>query len=91
MKFYITFGQASPARSGWIELEAPDAITARLFCSSEYKDQHWRGCYDEDFWKQKNISIYFPAGCLGKEIVTEDRLPKKVQDQRFEEPDPSKQ
>lgn len=67
MKFFITFGQESLHRDGWIELYANNAIEARIYCAQNFKDQHWCGTYPEGTWNEEEIFKFFPAGKI-KEI-----------------------
>lgn len=60
--FYITFGQASPLKDGYILVQAPDELFARRY-ASQYP--YWCGCYTEDNFEP----ILFPAGQLGDTVV----------------------
>ena len=42
--FYITFGQASPFKDGWVRVEASDEVTIRQW-ARHYP--HWCGLYSE--------------------------------------------
>jgi len=58
--FFLTFGQNSPARNGWIEVYAFDYQRARDLVIKAY-GKDWSGLYYlEDFETE-----HFPAGCLG--------------------------
>ena len=58
--FYLTFGQNSPAKNGWIEVHAFDYQRARDMVFNEYGKQ-WANLYTEDDFD----SECFPAGRLG--------------------------
>lgn len=61
MKFYLTFGQKSPAKDGWIEVIADNETQARLKVVKVY-GQKWSGIYNEFTFEPK----YFPKGKLGE-------------------------
>lgn len=58
--FYLTFGQQSTARDGYIIVKAKDYDAAREMVLDRYA-QNWSMLYDEDDFKGE----YFPVGCLG--------------------------
>lgn len=62
-KFYLTFGQESPARNGYIEVIAFDYQRARDLVFKTYGRQ-WSGLYTEDDFREA-IDL-FPAGKLGE-------------------------
>ena len=72
MIYYVTFGQQYPRephptfakahRDGWVEIEAPDEITARRIAVGWF-DRAWAFIYSEsDPWRPK-LDMY-PLGCL---------------------------
>lgn len=69
MIFYITFGQASPMKDGWIAVEASSELEARKH-ASQYP--HWCGCYREDHWPWVDFEAmkrkYFPLGQIGETV-----------------------
>jgi hypothetical protein len=58
--FYLTFGQKSPARNGWIKVYARDYWHARELVIAAY-DKNWSMLRPKDKFEKK----WFPAGCLG--------------------------
>lgn len=58
--FFLTFGQKSPARNGWIRVEARDYQHARDLVIGEY-GKDWSNLYTEDDFE----ADVFPAGELG--------------------------
>jgi len=58
--FYVTFGQKSPAKNGWIEVKADDEEKARAIVIAEY-GQEWGFLYTDETFDPS----YFPAGKLG--------------------------
>ena len=70
MLFYITFGQASHMRDGWVAVEAPGEKEARKYASNL---PLWAGCYsaDDPEWKDYPNSKrkYFPKGQIGEVVV----------------------
>jgi hypothetical protein len=63
MKFYLTFGQKSPARNGWCEVFADSPDSARRLVIDEY-GQEWAFIYSEEQFAAGRE--YFPAGKLGE-------------------------
>lgn len=63
--FYVTFGQKSPFRDGWVEIEADDIETARKEAFYAL-GQCWSHIYD----KQPD-PIMFGSGRIGRKL----RLP----------------
>ncbi len=59
-KFYLTFGQSSPAKNGWITVLAENLTEAREKVFAEYGRQ-WSGLYEDCDWNPE----YFPAGEIG--------------------------
>ena len=58
-KFFLTFGQSSPARNGWVLVMAPDMAAAEKMVRSEYGDG-WANLYTpEDFEPD-----HYPVGQL---------------------------
>ena len=66
MTFYITFGQSSPFRNGWVEIEAPDEATAREL-AFDALGQKWAFIYTAETFKTFKPSL-FPAGKLEEMI-----------------------
>lgn len=58
--FYLTFGQNSPAKNGWIEIRAIDYQAAIDMAFKTY-DRQWSMLYTSDNFEKQS----FPAGCLG--------------------------
>lgn len=70
--YYLTFGQKSPARNGYILIQAREYNHARAIVKNEY-DQEWPNLYEEkDFDKS-----FFPAGCLRVIACLSDELARK--------------
>ncbi len=59
-KYYLTFGQTSPLKNGWITVHAPSEDVARLLVFKEY-GARWSGLYPEDKFSPE----YFPEGEKG--------------------------
>lgn len=59
--FYLTFGQQSPARNGWVRVVARDYQHARDIVFSAYENK-WAFLYTEDDFKDSQA--YYPAGEL---------------------------
>ena len=63
MKFYVTFGQKSPFRDGWVEVEAPTYDDARRMVIAALGSQ-WAMIYEEDLFEPHS----FPSGKIGETI-----------------------
>lgn len=61
--FYITFGQRSPFRDGWVEVEAVNEEVARI-AVFEIIGAKWGAMYSE-----KPSSALFPLGRIGNTII----------------------
>lgn len=61
MIFYLTFGQKSPARNGWIEIEADSLERATVIVERCY-GRDWSMLYEERDFKPE----FFPSGCIGR-------------------------
>lgn len=61
MKFYLTFGQSSPLKNGWVEVIAKNNEQARKKVFQEYSNK-WSNLYTKKRFKKR----YFPQGCLGQ-------------------------
>ena len=61
MNFYLTFGQQSPARNGYILVKAKSYDEANAMVRDKY-DQQWSMLYNDEDFKPD----YFPAGCIGE-------------------------
>lgn len=61
--FYLTFGQKYPFRDGWVEVEAPDYVTARTYVIEIFGSQ-WSFLYAREDFKPE----LYPDGKLGKTI-----------------------
>jgi hypothetical protein len=66
MKFYLTFGQQSPFRNGWVEIEA-EVYGAAHNLAMDVFGRHWSMLYREEEFKEAR-SIHFPAGKLGETL-----------------------
>jgi len=66
MKFYLTFGQQSPLRNGWIEIEAESYEEARELVISIF-EKHWAMLYREEGFDER-VKAYFPLGKLGETL-----------------------
>lgn len=64
--FYLTFGQQSPLKNGFILVYATDEIKARELVFEKFKNQ-WSGLYPEEIFEEE----YFPQGILGR--ITEGK------------------
>lgn len=60
--YYITFGQKSPFRDGWVEIVAESLEEAQ--CCASYSLGHWLNCYTKEQFDQFD-QVYYPAGKLG--------------------------
>lgn len=58
--FYLTFGQQSPLKNGWIKVVAKDETAARHLVIEQYGIK-WSGLYAEEIFEP----YYFPEGELG--------------------------
>lgn len=65
--FYVTFGQKSPFRDGYVEIEADDQRIAQVEAFRIF-GQYWSEVYEEDKIKKE----FFHAGRIGIKI----KLPK---------------
>lgn len=63
MIFYVTFGQKSPFRNGWVEVDAPDIGKAREW-TFQALGQQWSMMYTGDKFDRS----FFPAGKIGETI-----------------------
>lgn len=66
-KYFIVFGQKSPFRNGWVELEAKDMDQARE--RADYalgKDGYARVIFADDFTDETRS--HFPDGKIGATI-----------------------
>lgn len=61
MIFYLTFGQKSPFRKGWVEIEAEDEIAAVEVARDTF-GEHYSNIYE------KINAEYFPSGKLGETL-----------------------
>ena len=66
MKFYLTFGQQSPFRNGWVEVEAESWEVAHGLALDVF-GRHWSMLYREEGFNEK-VKVYFPAGKLGETL-----------------------
>ena len=66
IKYYITFGQKSPFRDGYVIVEAPDATTARYEVFYAMGDQ-WGFMYTEE---EIDFDL-FPLGQIGRTLRRE--------------------
>lgn len=60
MKFYLTFGQNSPFKNGWVSVFAPSYEDARKLIFQIFSKK-WAMLYEEGDFQ----SDYFPEGELG--------------------------
>ena len=61
MKFYLTFGQKSPFRHGWVEVEASSYGEANGEVVLVFQ-QSWAHLYSEEKFDRS----FFPAGKIGE-------------------------
>ena len=66
MKFYLTFGQQSPLRNGWIEVEAESYEEARELVYNVFGSR-WSMLYREEGFDER-VKAHFPAGKLGETL-----------------------
>lgn len=59
--YYLTFGQESPAKNGWIEVEASCYDEAKKKVESAY-GRAWSFIYSEEKFNKD----FFPVGKLGE-------------------------
>jgi hypothetical protein len=64
MKFYLTFGQQSPFRNGWVEVEADSYEEARKLVHNVF-GAHWSFLYGEEGFNER-VKAFFPSGKLGE-------------------------
>ena len=64
MTFYLTFGQKSPLRNGWIEINAPDMEFARELAFDAFGEK-FAFVYEEKNFDKR----YFPAGQFGETMI----------------------
>lgn len=60
MNFYLTFGQKSPTRNGYVVVKAKSYDEANDLVRGKY-GQDWSMLYNDDDFKPE----HFPAGCIG--------------------------
>lgn len=65
-KFFVTFGQISPFRDGWVEVEASDHGKA-IDEATEAFGRHYSNVYDADQWDAATREMY-PDGKLGRTL-----------------------
>ena len=63
MKYYLTFGQQSPFRNGWVEVEAASYRKARTMVY-DVLENHWSMLYEEKEFEKE----YFPLGKIGETL-----------------------
>ena len=63
MTFYLTFGQKSLLRDGYIKIEAPDLRAARR-AAENYFENEWSMLYTEEDFQPK----HFPRGQFSETI-----------------------
>ena len=66
MKFYLTFGQQSPFRNGWVEIEASSYAEARKVAFDTLGNR-WSMLYFEEEFKEAEMA-YFPLGKIGETL-----------------------
>ena len=67
--FCVTFGQKSPFRSGWVEIEADDIETAHEEAEQVFGPYRWANIYPfEEFSLSVYVPIHFPHDKLGHTI-----------------------
>ena len=54
--FYVTFGQTSTARDGWVEVEATNEMSARGIVFAEF-GKEWAHIYDADSFNPEPFSL----------------------------------
>lgn len=66
MKFFVTFGQQSPAKDGVVEVTAPSEIDVRLYANEHGDGEffNWCSVYSEEQWGGLVGSVYYPLGVL---------------------------
>ena len=68
--FYVTFGQKSPFRNGYVKIEAENYIIARELAFQAF-ERNWSSIYSsEDFYRSQTdnttIKDMFPDGQIGE-------------------------
>jgi hypothetical protein len=63
--FCVTFGQSSPFKDHWVEVEAIDEHFARL--AANYALGKWANVYRKETFEE----FYFPGGKIGVTIIGE--------------------
>lgn len=64
-KFYVTFGQSSPFRNGWVEIIALNIEIARKEAWRQF-GEHYSFIRETD--SEEKMLEYFPDGRIGKVI-----------------------
>ena len=67
--FYLTFGQRSPFRNGWVEIIARSESEARD-CAFEALGDKWAFMYSEEKFTDRERS-FFPTGKIGMSLSVE--------------------
>ncbi len=65
-KYYLTFGQQSPFKDGWVEVLADDDVHA-VAVVNEVIGKQWSNIYHEDLFTEKTRE-HLPQGKLGNTI-----------------------
>jgi len=65
-KFYLTFGQKSPFRNGYVLIVAVDYENARNLVEDIFGNK-WSNLYDENVWGKEEAAL-FPSGQVGKTL-----------------------
>lgn len=67
--FYVTFGQRSPFRNGWVEVEAETEELARRYVTDALGIE-WSNLYSEKEFRKEDdrVAEMFNAGKIGETI-----------------------
>jgi len=65
--FYVTFGQRSPFKDGWVEILASDRDAAHDEALSLF-GQHFSGLYEADQFNNPDTKAMYPDGRFGRVI-----------------------
>jgi len=63
MKYYLTFGQQSPLKNGWIEIESISYEKARILAFDVF-GRYWSMLYVEEQFEKE----HFPSGKIGETL-----------------------
>lgn len=93
-KFYVTFGQQSPARNGVVEVEAPGEIDVRLYANHDPSGKqtfaNWCSVHSQHEWEDGDYALkreFYPYGVLKSITIGPQREPLPLVVEEIEEDD----